>query len=49
MSDKRVTPIFINEMLKKNWLGDKTGQGFYKKNKDINGVTIIECLDIKNL
>jgi 3-hydroxyacyl-CoA dehydrogenase len=49
MSDKLVTPIFINEMLKKNWLGDKTGQGFYKKNKDINGVTIIECLDIKNL
>ncbi len=26
-------PDFVQEMLKRNWLGDKTGQGFYKKVK----------------
>ena len=31
----------LSNEVSKNWLGDKTGQGFYKKNKDINGVTII--------
>jgi len=29
--DVFVTPDFIKDMLEKNWLGDKTGQGFYKK------------------
>ncbi len=27
-------PEFIEQMLQKKWLGDKTGQGFYKKGKD---------------
>ncbi|HEY1470788.1 MAG TPA: 3-hydroxyacyl-CoA dehydrogenase NAD-binding domain-containing protein [Candidatus Acidoferrum sp.] len=26
-------PAFVEEMLKRNWLGDKTGQGFYKRVK----------------
>ena len=26
-------PPFLEEMLERNWLGDKTGQGFYKKAK----------------
>ena len=28
---------FINTMLAKKWLGDKTKQGFYKKARDENG------------
>jgi 3-hydroxyacyl-CoA dehydrogenase len=27
-------PGFLSEMLKRGWLGDKTGQGFYKKQAD---------------
>lgn len=27
-------PTFIEEMLRRGWLGDKTGQGFYKRVKD---------------
>ena len=49
MHEKLSAPSFINEMQKNNWLGDKTGQGFYKKNKDENGITVIECLDLKKL
>ncbi len=29
-----VVPAFMEEMLKRGWLGDKTGQGFYKKTKE---------------
>ncbi len=27
-------PVLVDEMMKRNWLGDKTGQGFYKRVKD---------------
>ncbi len=30
-------PAFIAQMIEKKWLGDKTGQGFYKKVKAPNG------------
>lgn len=30
-------PDWINQMVKNNWLGDKTGGGFYKKVKDAKG------------
>jgi 3-hydroxyacyl-CoA dehydrogenase len=41
-------PSFLNKMLENNWLGDKTGQGFYKKLKDTNGKTVIQALDLNN-
>jgi len=30
-------PDYVRTMVEKNWLGDKTGQGFYKKTKDASG------------
>ncbi|MEC8853196.1 MAG: 3-hydroxyacyl-CoA dehydrogenase NAD-binding domain-containing protein, partial [Bacteroidota bacterium] len=42
-------PSFISKMSEKNWLGDKTKQGFYKKSKDENGKRVIEALNLKTL
>ncbi len=42
-------PEFVNEMVKRNLLGEKTRQGFYKKEKDGKGKKIILSLDYKNL
>ncbi|MEA3358873.1 MAG: 3-hydroxyacyl-CoA dehydrogenase NAD-binding domain-containing protein [Thermodesulfobacteriota bacterium] len=42
-------PEFVNEMVKKNLLGEKTRQGFYKKEKDGKGKKIILSLDYKSL
>jgi len=35
MKSREVTkvPALVEEMVKRGWLGDKTGQGFYKKVK----------------
>jgi 3-hydroxyacyl-CoA dehydrogenase len=41
-------PDFVNSMLKNNWLGSKTGQGFYKKEK-VDGVNQFYALDLKSL
>ena len=40
-------PKIIYELEKKNWLGEKTKQGFYKKTKDKKGKTEILTLDLK--
>ena len=36
-------------MIEKNWLGDKTGQGFFKKIKGAGGEKEILTLDLKTL
>jgi 3-hydroxyacyl-CoA dehydrogenase len=41
-------PEFVNGMVKNNWLGSKTGQGFYKKEK-VNGANQFFALDLKTL
>jgi 3-hydroxyacyl-CoA dehydrogenase len=38
-------PPFIKTMLERRWLGDKTGQGFYKKEKDAEGNEVRLALD----
>ncbi len=38
-------PAFIREMVARKWLGDKTGQGFYKRVKDEGGKSEILALD----
>ncbi len=44
-----VVPPFIRAMLERRWLGDKTRQGFYKKEKDAEGKEIRLVLDWKTL
>lgn len=41
-------PEVINKLEENNWLGDKTGQGFYKKTKK-DGKTEILTLDLESL
>ena len=38
-------PPFVQTMLDRRWLGDKTGQGFYKKEKDAEGNEVRLALD----
>jgi 3-hydroxyacyl-CoA dehydrogenase len=42
-------PPFIRTMLERRWLGDKTKQGFYKKEKDSQGKEVRLVLDWKTL
>lgn len=42
-------PEVVAKLEKNNWLGDKTGQGFYKKGKDAKGKTEILTLDLNTL
>ena len=44
-----VVPETLLKMEKQKWLGDKTGQGFYKKSKNSKGETEILTLDLKTL
>jgi 3-hydroxyacyl-CoA dehydrogenase len=44
-----VVPPFIKTMLERRWLGDKTKQGFYKKEKDAAGKEVRLVLDWKTL
>ena len=42
-------PPFVTAMLERRWLGDKTRQGFYKKEKDSQGKDVRLVLDWKTL
>lgn len=42
-------PPLVEEMLKRGWLGEKTGQGFYKRAKGSGGEKEILALDWKTL
>ncbi len=42
-------PPFVKTMLERRWLGDKTRQGFYKKEKDAEGKEVRLVLDWKTL
>jgi 3-hydroxyacyl-CoA dehydrogenase len=42
-------PEIISKLEQNKWLGDKTGQGFYKKTKNAKGETEILTLDLKTL
>ncbi|MBS2026338.1 MAG: 3-hydroxyacyl-CoA dehydrogenase/enoyl-CoA hydratase family protein [Deltaproteobacteria bacterium] len=42
-------PEFVNQMVSKNMLGDKSGGGFYKKEKGGDGEKQILALDLKTL
>lgn len=42
-------PEYVATMEQKKWLGDKTGQGFYKKTKNNKGETEILTLDLGTL
>jgi len=42
-------PPFVEEMAKRKWLGDKTGQGFYKRAKDGEGGKEILALDLNTM
>jgi len=47
--DVFVLPDFVKKMGENKWLGDKTGQGFYKKVKDEGGKSEIHALDLNTL
>jgi 3-hydroxyacyl-CoA dehydrogenase len=40
-------PSMMQKLIENKWLGDKTGQGFYKKTKDDKGKTVILSLDLQ--
>ncbi|RDV14093.1 3-hydroxyacyl-CoA dehydrogenase/enoyl-CoA hydratase family protein [Pontibacter diazotrophicus] len=42
-------PDYVQKMVENKWLGDKTGQGFYKKTKDAKGKTEILTLDLNTM
>ena len=42
-------PAWLNKVVENNWLGDKSGQGFFKKTKGAGGEREILTLDLKTL
>ena len=49
MIDWYAVPDFVEKMVEQKWLGDKTGQGFYKKIKNKDGQSEILSLDLKTM
>ncbi len=51
-SDERsdvVLPAVVSELIERKWLGDKTGQGFYKKERGSDGKETRSVLDPRTL
>lgn len=44
-----ILPSFLEKMVENKWLGDKTGQGFYKKVKGEGGKSDIQTLNLKTM
>jgi 3-hydroxyacyl-CoA dehydrogenase len=42
-------PAWLTKMVENNWLGDKTGQGFFKKTKSADGAKDIDVLNLTTL
>jgi 3-hydroxyacyl-CoA dehydrogenase len=42
-------PAWLDKMVANNWLGDKTGQGFFKKMKGADGARDIQTLNLATL
>lgn len=42
-------PAYVSTMVQNNWLGDKSGQGFYKKMKGESGKSEIWALDVNTM
>ncbi len=47
--DTFTIPAWVNKMVENNWLGDKTGQGFFKKTKGSGGEKEILTLNLKTM
>ncbi len=42
-------PTWLQALQDNNWLGDKTGQGFFKKSKSADGKSVIETLNLTTM
>ncbi|MGG9970335.1 3-hydroxyacyl-CoA dehydrogenase/enoyl-CoA hydratase family protein [Ferruginibacter sp. SUN002] len=47
--DTFTIPSWLNKMVENNWLGDKTGQGFFKKTKGAGGEKDIQVLSLSTM
>jgi 3-hydroxyacyl-CoA dehydrogenase len=48
-SETFAIPSYVNHLVENNWLGGKSGQGFYKKTKGADGKREILVLDLETL
>lgn len=47
--EKFAIPSWVEKLVQNNWLGDKTGQGFFKKTKGSSGEKEILTLDLQTM